>query len=303
MQTKEIATITQMTTPLEAATRAHNLAYLGYVTVLLLAAFFTWYTWHTGNNVQDIARRDADARIASAGVAADQARVGAATANENAARANESAALANERSKGLESTNLALRKQVATLETNAAEAAKEVAALQKSAADAGTVQHRVEIELSKQKERAAVAERSLLELRERIRPRMLNPLQVTEFVRILANQPGTTVNFGYTVGGGDESFNFARQLLPLFKEAGWNVKNENSPANHLEISVTGIGILCRGSAGPDPMHAPSGYIKLTPTLTTLRQAFNAVGLNVQFINWQMGEDDTVEVVVGSKPQS
>lgn len=115
--------------------------------------------------------------------------------------------------------------------------------------------------------------------------------------------PNGTIDLGFTSGGGDEGFNLARELLSLFKEAGWTVRNEASIANHLDIQVIGVGILTRGSAATDPSKPPPpGLIVLTPTLATRQSAFKAIGVDVQFINWQLGKDDTAEVVIGSKPQ-
>jgi hypothetical protein len=139
----------------------------------------------------------------------------------------------------------------------------------------------------------------ILKLQE---PRRFTAKQSADFVGALRTLPNGAINLGYTSGGGDEAFKLAQQLLPLFKEAEWTVRNEASITNHLEIQVTGVGILTRGPAGPDPAKPPSGYIALTPTLTALRAAFAAVGIDVQFINWQSGKDDTPEVVLGSKPQ-
>jgi hypothetical protein len=142
----------------------------------------------------------------------------------------------------------------------------------------------------------------ILKLEERNKPRILTAEQTADFVNALRMLPNGAINLGFTSGGGDEGFKFAQQLLPLFKEAGWTVRNEASITNHLEIAVTGVGILSRGPTGPDPNKPPSGYITLTPTLATIRGAFAAVGIDVQFINWQPGRDDAPEVVVGSKPQ-
>ena len=105
-------------------------------------------------------------------------------------------------------------------------------------------------------------------------------------------------------GGGDEGFTFARQILSLFGEAQWTVRNEASITNHLDISVIGIGILVRGPAATDPSKPPPpGAITLTPTLATLQSAFRIIGMEVQFINMGPNRDEKiVEVVIGSKPE-
>lgn len=156
-------------------------------------------------------------------------------------------------------------------------------------------------EMSKQQTRAATAEKELLDLKERIKPRRLSDQQCTDFVKTLKTSPNEVVDFGYTSAGGDETFNFARQLLPLFEEAGWTVRNEASISNRLDIQVIGVGILSSVLAGQNPAMPPSGYIKLTPTLTALQAAFRSVGIEVQFISWFPGKT-APEVVIGSKPE-
>ena len=74
----------------------------------------------------------------------------------------------------LEHSNLALRSQVATLEISGAEARKDVATLQTAASDAKAAQQKVEIELSKQQEKTANAERALLALQRRMEPRRIS---------------------------------------------------------------------------------------------------------------------------------
>ncbi len=196
--------------------------------------------------------------------------------------------------KGLTEAKTELSKQ----QERAANADARVAGLEHDTADAKK-------EMAKQQERAATAELKLLELQERIRPRKLTTKQEADFVTALRALPGGTIDFGYTSGGGDESFNFAKQFLPLFKSASWNVQNEASIANHLDIQVIGVGVLNRGAAAPNPNLPvsgvnvpPPGFITLTPTLAAIQSAFRAVGIEVQFINYPV---DRPEVVIGSKP--
>lgn len=156
-------------------------------------------------------------------------------------------------------------------------------------------------EMANQQARAAAAEKDLLDLKERIKPRRLTDQQCIDFIKALKALPGGVIDVGYTSAGGDETFNFARQFLPLFKQAGWTVRNEASIANHFDIQVIGVGILTSVPAGPNPAMPPSGYIELTPTLETVRDAFRAVGIEVQFINWFPGKT-APELVMGSKPE-
>ena len=156
-------------------------------------------------------------------------------------------------------------------------------------------------ELVKQQALAATAERNLLELQQRMKPRHLTEKQAADFVDALKRYRHGVIDFGYTSAGGDETFDFAKQFLPLFKKAGWIARNEKSIANHLDIQVIGAGILTSGPTGPDPAMPPAGELKLTPTLAALQSAFRAIGIEVQFINWFPGKT-APEVVIGSKAQ-
>ena len=259
-----IHTSSSNVSPIEAATRVHNLVYLGYVVVLVLAAFFTWLAWKTGNKVQDAIRADANARIAEADSKAEIAKQGAATANEGAAKANE-------RATALENANLTLRGQVATLETGAANAAKDVARLQKEASDAKAAQQRVELELAAQKtelvkyrERAAIAERSLLELQEKLAPRQLTPAGEAALIKALAAGAKGEIEIGYAPDL--ETSLLADNFVRLLQAAGWtttvivevsspvlgglnievhDINNAPQRAKALQDALTGIGIPVR----------------------------------------------------------
>jgi hypothetical protein len=187
-------------------------------------------------------------------------------------------------------------RQIAALRIQAGEAESGISAAKADASDALEKQQSVETKLAAQQERAAVAERSLLELQERIKPRRLTDQQAKDFVAALRRFPSATIRVGWTIGGGDEGFSFLRQLIPLFKEAGWTVANdEKGIAEHLEFQVIGIGILVR-----HPLVAPGSteMLPLTPTLAAITGAFNAVGLDAQLLAWPDAQADIPEIVVG-----
>ena len=85
----------------------------------------------------------------------------------------------------LDHANLTLRGQVVTLETNAANANRDLAGLQKAASDAKASQQRVETDLAKQQEKAARAEQTLLELKQRIKDRRLSSVQYAQLLALL----------------------------------------------------------------------------------------------------------------------
>lgn len=107
--------------------------------------------------------------------------------------------------------------------------------------------------------------------------------------------------FGWRMNAEQKS---ATQVEIANVESAANERIEIETTNHLDISVTGIGILMRGSANPDPSKPPPpAAIILTPTLATLQAAFKTISMAVQFINMGPSRDETiVEVVVGSKPE-
>jgi hypothetical protein len=76
-------------------------------------------------------------------------------------------------------------------------------------------------DVATQQIRAAEAERRLLELQERVKPRRLTDDQRTAFVNVLRGLPYGVVKVGHTAGGADEALHLAQQVLPLFKQAGW----------------------------------------------------------------------------------
>lgn len=175
-----------------------------------------------------------------------------------------------------------------------------ITGLQGDVADAKSSQQKVEIELAKQQTKAAVAEKNLLELQERIKPRRLTDKQAKDFVDALKNLPGATVRVGWTIGGADEGFDFLKQLIPLFREAGWVVVNDGKDiTEHFEIQVIGIGILVKHPIVPPGSAAP---IELTPRLSALRSAFSAVGIDAPLLAWPDADATNPELVVGSKPQ-
>jgi hypothetical protein len=189
----------------------------------------------------------------------------------------------------------AAKSSLATQQERAANADARVAGLEQNAADAKT-------EMAKQETRAATAERRLMELQERIKPRRLTDEQAKKFVEALRTFPVATVRVGWTVGGADESFSFLRQLIPLFKEAGWTVVNDgNGISEHLDIQVIGIGILVHHELIPPGLVGVA--LPLTPTTAAIRRAFSAVGMDAQLLAWPPADADAPEVVVGSKPQT
>jgi hypothetical protein len=175
-------------------------------------------------------------------------------------------------------------------------AAGKLAGLEQGVATANT-------EMAKQQARAATAERSLLELQERVKPRRLTDTQSADFVAILSKFPNTALNLGWTAGGADESFNLLQQLIPLFKQAHWKVPETTQQVNnHLDIQVIGVALLIPGPEGSDPSKPePTVLLRLTPDQTALQAALRAANMDLKFLRWYHTADGVPELVVGSKP--
>jgi hypothetical protein len=80
----------------------------------------------------------------------------------------------------------------------------------------------LELETARQRERAAAAERSLLELQHRLAWRTLTTEQIKQFVAELSQFAGTRVTL---VGFGEiEARRFAEQIVSVLQSAKWSVQ-------------------------------------------------------------------------------
>lgn len=95
-------------------------------------------------------------------------------------------------------------------------------ALERAAADATAAQQRVEIELNEQRERAATAEKALLEVQRRVSDRTIPPDRRDTFIRTLREEEGS-LSVVCTIDS-LESCRFASELVVALREAGWNPK-------------------------------------------------------------------------------
>jgi hypothetical protein len=249
--------------PIDAAARAQTAWFVGYIVVLFAAAALTVLLRQATNRYQSLVKRDADARIVEA---------------------TRGAAQANERTAALEKDNLILRKDVNEAAGKVAIAQRDAAAAQKDAADARVAQQRVEVELARQQERAARAERSLLELQEKLKPRVLSSAQRDQLVKLLAQAPKDPVEV-FQVAGDREAFEFALQIVDALRAAGWDTVGRSDM----------LGISLRGSviAMPDLKNPP-------PHTVPIQRAFTTAGIGLPGIAQDMPEG-TVRIIVGTKP--
>lgn len=217
-----------------------------------------------------------------------------ASALERAGKANERAGAAYERAEDLESKNLTLRGQVATLETQAVNASKELAGLQKDAADSKAAQQKVEVDLAAQRKSAAIlekeaanAKRDLLELQERLKDRHLTAEQRSQLLEILRANPKGSIDVS-CIAGSLEPCNFAGELVEVLKAAGWQVAFTRG---FLSLGGTPVGLIIEVK---DAKKAPVRAEMLQKALK--RVGFPAPGRLQSGINEQ-----AVNLVVGVKP--
>lgn len=211
----------------EALTRQHNWIFAGYMVLLLAGLILTYFVWKSGNRVQQAIQDDASARI-------EEAKTAAATANERAGK--------------LENDNLKLRGDLNT------ESGK-VAGLQKAAADAKAAQQRVEIDLAKQQERAAIAERSLLQLKEHLKDRTISDEQRGKIITFLQTTLQNGIPCGKVlinwVAGEPDAYSLAMRIQSILKDAGCSDVREMAA-----VGATGTGMfIAVHSTNSPPKHA------------------------------------------------
>lgn len=147
----------------------------------------------------------------------------------------------------------------------------------------------MELRIAEQQERAANAERALLELQQRTRPRSLTQSERQALLAALESATSKgPVEVSSPTGDG-EARNYARQLMEVLKEAGWPLANEEIFAE----LVTGVGthVVVRNSAAPPASAA------------ALRNSLSSAG--IQYYESSQPENipaGTVRLAVKSKPQ-
>jgi hypothetical protein len=235
-----------------------------YVAVLIAATVLTVVVWRATNRYQVLVKSDADARIAEA---------------------SKDAAQANEGTKALENANLILRRDLNEAAGKVASIQKDAADAQKDAADAKAAQQRVEVEWAKQKARAAIAERALLELQEKFKPRALSAAQRVRLIESLRRVPKGPVEV-FQVEGDREAFDFAEQIRDVFRTAGWD---SVVPSTLLGGRVVGICIVVRDAKTAAPYAA------------AIQRSFVAASIELPGTEDAKLPEATVRIIVGHKP--
>jgi hypothetical protein len=225
-----------------------------------------------------------NARVAATEHETAEANRIAAEAGKGTAKALADAAQANERAATAESHLGESNARAALAEQHSAEA-NVIAA--RTAAQAKTL----EIEAGRQRERAALAERALLELQQRIKPRSITDAERPGLLEALKRaEPKGPVLLNHVMGDA-EGQAFAVQISRVLDEAGWPVLGVTESAQGGGDDPTGLGIVIRSLAAPPP-HAMA-----------LQRSLKINGLGLHLVEYPNVGANSVVILVGVKPES
>jgi hypothetical protein len=175
------------------------------------------------------------------------------------------------------------------------EATKDIPTLQRAASDAKAAQQRVEIELDKQRERTAKAERELLEVQQRIELRKLSEEQQETLKAALLRIPKIPVAIQCLLGD-REGCPFAEQIKQVFVSCGWDVHgvgqavyNGNPTGLHLHLPKV------------NPNAAPT-MDDVPPSAFPIQEAFTLIGLRMGASFMTRIPAGSIEIFVGGNPQ-
>ena len=161
------------------------------------------------------------------------------------------------------------------------------AGLEKQAADAKAAQQRVETDLSKQRERTAIAERSLLELQEKVRPRRLSEEQKQTLVKLLSSEVPIEPRVFCAMDAPDGQV-FKDDFVDVFRRLGWTISPNNTGRQIYSSHLTGILIVVK-----DANNIP-------PQSRALHDALRAIGINAPGSTDSNLPNNTFEIRIGSK---
>lgn len=183
-----------------------------------------------------------------------------AEAGHEAAKANAAAAQANERTQRVEGDNLVLRGTLAG----------------------------VEVELAKQRTRAAEAERLLAQVNERTKDRHLSLEQCDTLISALMGKPSGDVTVR-CAGTGPEPRIFGREIVACLQKSGWRV-NDRTADIALGLQLKGGSILFVQDKNAPPLRAGA-----------LQAALHSVGIEAFGENGEAGTNkDDVTLFIGEK---
>jgi hypothetical protein len=289
-----MTTIQSKSLDVESAGRRYWYWFILYIASLVLVAIVTWVFTLKSGELQNAIKADAEAKIAAANAEAAKANEGVANAKleiekakEETAKANAEAAKANE---GLAKSN----EEIARLTAEAEKARADIAGAQadaakanKDATNAAAEVARLQIVVANAEKERAEAQRALLELQERIKPRHLTAGQREQLIKMLGSARQKGVIELRWVLNDTESQAFASEFEEILKTAGWVVSD--SIGGVYFPTPKGMGVVVH-SAETAPLHAPELVLSL-----------RAVGLSVSAEEGQKVPEGVVRLVIGVKP--
>ncbi len=224
--------------------------------VLIGIAGETWYgvrTWIGNKQLRFVQRQIDDEKDGESRVAAEQTKAEVDKVNKNAALANQGLIKSNEHTATLEKQTEELKMQAAASETEAAAA-------------------RLELEKIKEKQR----------------PRMLTPEQITRFDSIVKTDMPEQITVTALISD-TEALSFAEQIKLILQDAGYMVIGVNQ-AMYRDVR-SGVWVLMKNPKAPIPSIA-----------NLFGKAFATVGMPVKGgISNSLKDEQSIEILIGTKP--
>jgi hypothetical protein len=252
-----------------------------FVAGTVLAGFGTIVTGRivSRNQARDLAQANAEAAKANKGVADTALEI--AKAQEETARLTKEAETA-------KTERAEADKQIAIAKADAARAKEGIANAEAQSAKASGEVAGLQVVVANAEQKRAEAERALLELQQRIKPRRFTAEERTRLIAALkASTPKGLIEIDCVLGDG-EGIAFASQIDEILKAADWPTTGVNQsvfgPSNPV-----GAGLL---------VHSLKD---LVPHAVALQKAFFAAGIPLQAAENDKRPKGTVQILVGNKP--
>jgi len=169
--------------------------------------------------------------------------------------------------------------EIGSASARAAEADERAAEAVKSARS-------LEIQAARQRERAARAEKELVEIQERIKPRRITDAQRATLIKALTNAAKGPVTIATPIGDAEAQM-FARQIREILESSGW--KSVRFTQNLFKGTPVGLSVNVR-DGNKVPFYAEM-----------LRQAFESSGIPIYGAYNPELTDEAVQLLVGMKP--
>jgi hypothetical protein len=162
-----------------------------------------------------------------------------------------------------------------------------IAKLNKDAADSKSAQQMVEIELAKQQERTARAEKDLLELQEHSKPRRLSEEQKQKLVELLSTQTPITPYISRSMDAPD-GHAFAQDFEDVFRRLRWPFGPENSSSAIFNVHIIGVFVVVKNNTGAVPQAA------------AMQRALKSIGIQAHGAVDPNIPENTFEIRIGGR---